>query len=100
MVRQHVPQRTCVACRRARGKWELLRVVRMPLGEVRVDPTGKLAGRGAYLCRDENCLAQAIKQRKLTRALATAIGPDVVDAIKATLGESPDAKRSERQGER
>ncbi len=52
---KHVPQRTCVVCRSERGKRELVRIVRTPDGAVRVDPTGKVAGRGAYLCKARPC---------------------------------------------
>ena len=49
------PQRTCVGCGAVRGKREMVRVVRTPAGAVVADPTGKLAGRGAYLCAQEEC---------------------------------------------
>ena len=52
---KHVPQRTCVVCRSERGKRELVRIVRTPAGAVQVDPTGKVAGRGAYLCKARLC---------------------------------------------
>jgi hypothetical protein len=57
-------------------------VVRTPAGHIEVDVTGKLAGRGAYLCRDHTCLNQALKQRKLDRALGAAISPEVGEALK------------------
>lgn len=79
------PQRTCVACRQVRPKSELLRVVRTPHGEVRVDPTGKEAGRGAYVCRNERCASQAVRQKKLARALGCAIGEDVFEQIEREL---------------
>ena len=55
MGTKHIPQRTCVACRAVRGKRELLRVVRTAENRVEADPTGKKAGRGAYLCRAREC---------------------------------------------
>ncbi len=81
----HVPQRTCVACRQARTKSELLRIVRTPTGEIAVDPSGKSAGRGAYICRNEKCAEQAVKQKKLTRALGVPVGDDVLDSIRKSL---------------
>ncbi|MFH1475849.1 MAG: YlxR family protein [Chloroflexota bacterium] len=63
------PTRTCVACRTARQKRELLRVVRDPGGDVAVDPTGKAAGRGAYVCVDAACQLNAITRGALRRAL-------------------------------
>jgi predicted RNA-binding protein YlxR (DUF448 family) len=66
---RHVPQRTCVACRMARPKRDLIRVVRTPDGEVILDETGKRNGRGAYLCRQRSCLETALAKRQLGRAL-------------------------------
>lgn len=64
-----IPLRMCVGCREMKPKKELLRVVRSPEGEVSFDPTGKKAGRGAYVCRNAECLKKALKQRQLDRAL-------------------------------
>ena len=66
---KHVPQRTCVACRRTDNKRELVRVVRLADNRVAVDPSGKKAGRGAYVCVDGGCWDAAIKRRALERAL-------------------------------
>ena len=52
---RHEPQRTCIACRTKRSKRELIRIVRTPTGEIRLDPSGRAAGRGAYICTDEAC---------------------------------------------
>ena len=72
-----MPLRTCVACRTERPKRELVRVVRMPDGSVTLDPTGRLAGRGAYLCADGACWSAALKKHSLERALATSLPPDL-----------------------
>jgi len=66
---KHVPVRTCVACRRTDAKRGLFRLVRDADGRVAVDPSGKRAGRGAYLCHDPACWEQALKRRGLERAL-------------------------------
>jgi len=58
-----------VACRTSRPKRDLQRIVRTPSGEVVLDPTGRLAGRGAYVCHGADCLTLAIKKGALTRAL-------------------------------
>ena len=50
---------------------DLRRIVRTPTGEVRFDPTGRLAGRGAYVCHDADCLSNAITKGALSRALDT-----------------------------
>lgn len=72
------PQRTCVACRTPGGRWELLRIVRAPSGEVRVDPTGRASGRGAYVHRDAACVRRALSRGVLARALRTGLRPEEV----------------------
>ncbi|PWH17328.1 MAG: DUF448 domain-containing protein [Ardenticatenia bacterium] len=57
---KHIPLRTCVACRAVRAKRELIRIVRTPEGRICVDSTGKMNGRGAYLCRKRRCWQSAI----------------------------------------
>lgn len=60
-----------MACRTARPKRELTRIVRTPTGEVVRDETGRLAGRGAYVCQGTDCLHIAITKGALRRALET-----------------------------
>ena len=73
---RHVPQRTCVACRQGSAKRELVRVVRATDGSVRIDPTGKLSGRGAYLCQTPTCWQSALTRGGLPRALKIDTSPD------------------------
>lgn len=70
------PQRTCVACRSTSDKRTLLRVVRGPDGSVAPDPTGKRAGRGAYLCDRLECWQAALKKGRLDSALRVTLSPD------------------------
>lgn len=64
---KHIPLRTCVACHQTKPKRELLRIVRTPDSHVRIDATGKLSGRGAYLCARLACWEQALKGKRLER---------------------------------
>lgn len=66
---RHVPQRTCIACRKVDAKRGLTRLVRLPEGHVAIDPTGKRAGRGAYLCAERGCWETALKRKAIERAL-------------------------------
>lgn len=59
----------CVGCREMKEKRDLIRIVRTPEGEAVLDPTGKRSGRGAYVCRQEECLRRAIRQKQLERQL-------------------------------
>jgi uncharacterized protein len=63
------PRRTCVVCRSTTAKRTLHRIVRSPDGTVAYDPTGKAAGRGAYLCGQLACLDTAVRRRSIQRAL-------------------------------
>ena len=89
---RHVPQRTCVACRSTLSKRELVRVVRTPAGTVEVDPTGKLAGRGAYLHHDAECWDTGLRKGKLARALKVTLSPTDTLRLQEYLagGDSPD----------
>ncbi len=80
-----VPLRMCVACQTMRAKKELVRIVAAPDGVVALDTTGRMAGRGAYLCRNTACLAKAVKEKRLERALKTAIPREMVDGLAKTL---------------
>ena len=57
-----IPLRTCIACRTEKEKREMLRVVRNAAGEISLDFSGKLPGRGAYICNDEACIKKLRKQ--------------------------------------
>ncbi len=67
------PIRSCVVCRTTQQKRELTRIVRTPDGRVVIDPTGKLPGRGAYLCASEECRKAAFEKGSLQRALEVPI---------------------------
>ena len=79
------PVRTCAGCRTARDKKELIRIVRHPDGTVTADPTGRENGRGAYLCRDVQCLAKARKTKGLERSLSVKIPDEVYEGIEKEL---------------
>jgi len=83
------PQRSCVTCRTVRDKSDLLRVVMTPDGEVVYDPTGKLAGRGAYLCRNEECITQELKKAtRLSKGLKKPLTEEEIKALAKSLMES------------
>ena len=67
MQNTRVPLRTCVACRENKDKRELLRIVRTPEGEVLADETGRLNGRGAYVCNKKECFEKLKKTRILDK---------------------------------
>ena len=77
---KHIPQRTCVGCRETLPKRSLVRVARRPEG-VQVDPTGKLAGRGAYLHDRRSCWERGLKG-PLAHALKVTLSPEDVDRLR------------------
>ncbi|MEA4882157.1 MAG: YlxR family protein [Clostridia bacterium] len=80
-----LPQRTCVGCGRVADKRDLVRVVRTPEGQVVIDPTGKKSGRGAYVCREGECVAKAVRGGRLSRALGTDIPEEVIETLRDQL---------------
>ena len=89
MKPKKIPMRMCVGCREMKPKRELIRVVRSPEGEVSMDPVGKKPGRGAYVCRNVDCLKRAIKQRQLERQLEVQLTAEVAQALQETLENLP-----------
>jgi predicted RNA-binding protein YlxR (DUF448 family) len=94
LIHRRPPTRTCVACRTEREKNDLVRIVRMKTGEnvqdveVRVDPTGKASGRGAYLCAGPACWSKALK----TRAVQRALDVSAAAGLSALLSAGPPAR--------
>lgn len=84
---RRIPQRTCVGCRSVKAKNELIRIVRRPTGEIEVDVTGRLPGRGAYICSSVECLQAAANGRRLDRALQSTVDAAVFEALKERLAE-------------
>ena len=81
MKPKKIPMRMCVGCREMKEKRELIRIVRTPEGEAVLDPTGKRSGRGAYVCRQAECLKRAIRQKQLERQLEITLTPEIIDML-------------------
>ena len=86
MKTRKIPLRSCVVTGEKLDKRELLRIVRSKDGEVKVDLTGKMNGRGAYIKRDVKVLEEAIKKKSLERKLECEISDEVYDEIRKILG--------------
>ena len=76
----HIPERMCIACRSMKPKNELLRIVKNG-GDVVLDISQRLEGRGAYICPSVECLQRAQKQQQLDRALETKISSDIYSSL-------------------
>lgn len=90
MKQKKNPMRRCVACREMRGKRELLRVVKSPGGEIFLDKTGKMNGRGAYLCNDPACFAKARKSRALNREFKMEVPDEIYEQMEKQVEGNSD----------
>ncbi len=84
---KRVPLRKCTGCGEMKPKRELVRVVKSPEGEISLDTTGRKPGRGAYVCRNGDCLRAARKARRLERAFSCQIPAEVYDRMEEELQE-------------
>lgn len=82
-----IPMRMCLGCGEMKPKKELVRVVKSPEGEISIDLTGKLSGRGAYICPEAECLNKARKCRRLEKSFACRIADEVYDSLERELNE-------------
>ncbi|MBQ6499370.1 MAG: YlxR family protein [Ruminococcus sp.] len=87
MAERKIPLRKCLGCGEMKDKRTLVRIVRSKEGVISVDLTGKMPGRGAYICRDVSCLNMAVKAKRLERAFSTKIEPEIYDRLRSELGE-------------
>ena len=87
-MQKKIPQRQCMGCRERKDKRELLRVVRGTDGIVSLDFSGKLNGRGAYICPKTECLQKARKTKALERSLETEVPEQVYERLSKELEEN------------
>ena len=77
-MQKKIPQRQCMGCRERKAKRELIRVVRCTDGTVNLDFSGKMNGRGAYVCPSSDCLKKALRSKALDRSLEVTIPEEVI----------------------
>lgn len=75
----------CIGCREMKPKKELIRVVKTTDDQIKLDLTGKLNGRGAYICNDIACLKKAQKQNAIARAFDMTVSPDIYAQLESEL---------------
>jgi len=78
---KQIPQRQCIGCRQMKPKTELVRVIKTQDNEVCLDKTGKMNGRGAYICLQRECYEKAVKSKGIEKALKTSIPENIYEAI-------------------
>ena len=84
-MQKKIPQRQCMGCRERKPKRDMIRVVRGTDGVVLLDFSGKVNGRGAYVCPDMQCLQKCRKSRSLERCLEVAISQEVYDRLEKEM---------------
>ena len=80
-----IPLRMCTGCMEMKPKKELIRVVKSQENEVSVDLTGKKSGRGAYVCKNLECLEKSFKTKRLSRNLDVPISEEIYDRLKEEI---------------
>ena len=83
---KQIPMRTCIACREEKPKREMLRVVKNAAGEIQLDFSGKLPGRGAYICDSAACIAKLRKYRLLHKNFSCEVPEEVYARIEEEYG--------------
>ena len=85
MKPRKIPTRMCVGCREMKPKPELIRVVKTPEDDIKLDGSGKLCGRGAYICKSEECLSKAEKINALGRAFEKSVPSEIYEKLREEL---------------
>ncbi len=84
-MQKKIPQRQCMGCRERKAKREMIRVVRCTDGSVNLDFSGKMNGRGAYVCPDPECLKKALRSKALDRSLEVTIPEEVIARLEKEM---------------
>ncbi len=87
MSTKKTPMRMCIGCREMKPKRELIRVVKTPEGEIKLDTVGRLNGRGAYICKCAECLKKAEKSNALSRAFECQVSSEVYSELESRVKE-------------
>ena len=79
------PQRTCMGCNEKKDKKDLVRIVKNKENQINIDKTGKLQGRGAYICNNIECLENVIKTKRLEKILETKISQEIYESLRGVI---------------
>jgi predicted RNA-binding protein YlxR (DUF448 family) len=87
MQQKKIPLRKCTGCGEMKPKKELVRVVKTPESDIVLDLTGRVNGRGAYICHSAECLKKARKSRRIEKSFQCAIPDEVYDLMEEELNK-------------
>ena len=85
MQKKKIPLRKCTGCGEMKPKKELVRVVKTPDDQVLIDLTGRVNGRGAYICPDAKCLKIARKSKRIEKSFEMSIPDEIYDKMEEEL---------------
>lgn len=77
-----IPMRRCLGCMESKPKKELCRIVKTKEGKATIDTTGKIEGRGAYICFNKECLEKAIKSKRLQKEFEIEIDNQIFEELR------------------
>ena len=83
----NILQRTCIGCNTKKNKNDLIRIVKDKNGIIKIDNTGKMQGRGAYICNNIACLENAKKKRKLEKSFSYKIDENIYENLRGVISE-------------
>lgn len=87
---KRIVQRMCMGCNEKKDKRDLIRVVLNKNGDITIDKTGKLEGRGAYICDNIDCLEKVIKTKRLERVLNIKIEDEIYNKLRGVIIDKKD----------
>ncbi len=88
MHNKKTPMRMCIGCGQMYPKSTLTRIVKTPEGDIKIDCKGKMNGRGAYICKNTECLNKSVKTKKLERTFSSQISGELYDTLKEELSNA------------
>lgn len=85
MANKNIPLRKCLGCNEMKAKQDLIRIIRTPEGNILFDEKGKANGRGAYICKNSQCLAKAMKSKALERSLKVSVPQNIFEELEKEM---------------
>ena len=83
----NIIQRKCIGCNTKKDKNDLIRIIKNKQGIITIDKTGKMQGRGAYICNNIACLENAKKKRKLEKSFSCKIDENIYEDVRGVISE-------------
>lgn len=87
MKNKKIPLRKCVSCNEKKSKKDLMRIVKDSEDNIKLDPSGKANGRGAYVCLSLDCIDEAEKTKRLSRSLGMKVSKDIYDELRKLVNQ-------------